>query len=896
MWCNVGQCVYCSSMYLKSLGLWPALLISYRSSTALAPVMEPPAPILISQVARMKRRMKREDIVAELEKRPTKLGTDGLKPDLVDRLRAELQRLLAQPQSSPQFVAAGSGAAAGAVGTAVTSARCAADGGAGEAQESDARAGGVPERALGLDEYEDADEPDHAEEVPAHANTGEERLAAALQSAEMSMAAKDSIVGSHLRTNDKTTYDGIILAAVRLMDAEQRRLIMDNPDVYTPTKSRSWIWEHAYLRHSQPKAIFCRICCPLKDGVPGVVADEVKGGRCAYRHYSTSDMISHLATRHKKISEECPQGDGKPVVAYHAEVQKQILRVLVQGFQILDLRIDSLFEGRGAKYVMNLLLPKVRLPTADTVARVRKGLRDDHDVLMKAKLEEAVAGAARCVGEVDVWAAPSGTSYLGLIAHGITQSYERVDLLMYCGELGCKHGAANQAPQRIRTAIMEKVSMQAETLFWMLEADSTRTPANIGPELGLQDARCTCHIYNLSARHLLFYTKRSVDGQDSVIPHENAVVSVVRLCDKIRKVVRNFRDHEEAGRKLEECAKTSDLKFQALQLDSCSELLSTVQMLEKFCYAEPALLAYNHGYGMKHALTEDDFTLARHIIGVLRPLSDATESMQARSAAASQVLPQLYALRADYAADSPISVPAKGSLHEVVEVQHAEILREARDLRKAIEKDIHDNERRQERSKDTLLKSTAVDPRFRLLSLRHICGGSELDRIKEMLVDEVVAAMPSSEDRQGPRLVTQTNANTGTCSYRANKRLRSLMQPKEPAAGPADRSKVTSVLDAYFCMGTNLPDVDTDPLDFYRNAGKPGQATFIEEQLLRPLVRKYLAAPGANNRIERHWRSTRHYLDYTTKSRIAPAIVDDCMVLHYNSEGLGLWPPKPVQF
>ena len=104
-----------------------------------------------------------------------------------------------------------------------------------------------------------------------------------------------------------------------------------------------------------------------------------------------------------------------------------------------------------------------------------------------------------------------------------------------------------------------------------------------------------------------------------------------------------------------------------------------------------------------------------------------------------------------------------------------------------------------------------------------------------------------------------------------------------------------AVLDAYFSMDTNLPDVDTDPLDFYRNAGKPGQATCIEEQLLRPLVRKYLAAPGANHRIERHWSSTRHYLDYT-KSGIAPATVDDCMVLHYNSESLGLWPPKPVPF
>ena len=96
-------------------------------------------------------------------------------------------------------------------------------------------------------------------------------------------------------------------------------------------------------------------------------------------------------------------------------------------------------------------------------------------------------------------------------------------------------------------------------------------------------------------------------------------------------------------------------------------------------------------------------------------------------------------------------------------------------------------------------------------------------------------------------------------------------------------------------MDTKLPDVATDPLNFYRNAGKPKQATCMEEQLLKPLVRKYLATPGANHRIERHWSSARHYLDYT-KSGITCSTVDDCMVLHYNSESLGLWPPKPVQF
>ena len=51
--------------------------------------------------------------------------------------------------------------------------------------------------------------------------------------AAMSTAVRDSIVGAHLRNNDIARYDIVVLAAVKHMDAEQRRQQMDKPAVST---------------------------------------------------------------------------------------------------------------------------------------------------------------------------------------------------------------------------------------------------------------------------------------------------------------------------------------------------------------------------------------------------------------------------------------------------------------------------------------------------------------------------------------------------------------------------------------------------------------------------------------------------------------------------------------
>jgi hypothetical protein len=243
------------------------------------------------------------------------------------------------------------------------------------------------------------------------------------------------------------------------------------------------------------------------------------------------------------------------------------------------------------------------------------------------------------------------------------------------------------------------------------------------------------------------------------------------------------------------------MELEVFQFDSCSAWVSTVRMLETICYAEPALLAYAAAYGYPSALVEGDFTLARHAVGALRPLSDATMSMQAHSASSSQVLPQLYALKDEYSMDAPIFVPEKLSVHEVVKVEAADAHADARALRAAIADDISVNERHVQNSRDTLLKSTAVDPRFRLRSLSRWLDVAERERVKDMVVEEVVAAMAISPGPQG-QCVPQIHANAGNATERAQKRLRALLEPTELAAQLALEAAPTVKTPLLFWMVT----------------------------------------------------------------------------------------------
>jgi hypothetical protein len=330
-----------------------------------------------------------QQLRSELDKRG--LSSEGLKEVLVARLRDALRGPPAVPQAlevavqvaDGQGVAAAVIAVAPQVGPNAVVAPIAIDeDGAMHLFDADDE-----EQAMAAAIEED----DHAAAAQLRANV-DEATSMSLALAGMTTAARDGFAGMQLRKTDKAMYDRLVRNAVLEMEDGQRKKAMDRPDVHQPDHARSWIWDHAYLMRSRPKHIFCKICCPLSGGVPVPETQWVAGGQCSYLHASTSNIIAHLA-KHFITPVSLP---GAKTVPYETGIQQKISRLLVQGFQICDLRTDSCFEMAGAKEVLRMLLPRVRPPCHQTVARIRKGLRAEHDVAAKQLIQEAVAGNARC--------------------------------------------------------------------------------------------------------------------------------------------------------------------------------------------------------------------------------------------------------------------------------------------------------------------------------------------------------------------------------------------------------------------------------------------------------------------------------------------------------------------
>ena len=285
----------------------------------------------------------------------------------------------------------------------------------------------------------------------------------------------------------------------------------------------------------------------------------------------------------------------------------------------------------------------------------------------------------------------------------------------------------------------ELLQLPAEKVFWAAESDNTGNAVNVAGKLGLAEVRCMCHIYNLASSHLYFLVERTVKVQTVWWPHERAVGEVVDLCEKVRKVVKRFLNSEDHSRDLVKCFNALEMPKKALILDCSFHWDTTTHMLRGVCSVEAGLLADSALRPYSGSLFEADFHLARQVIGVNMTKGDASQSLQAPSACASQVLPLHFSIKAEYSGDGAVQIPCRGDVSKTVAVPVADLLAPAKALRRAILNDIEVNDRHLKESMDTLLKATLVDPRFRLAAVASFIPGDEQNRVKELVLEEIYA-------------------------------------------------------------------------------------------------------------------------------------------------------------
>lgn len=234
--------------------------------------------------------------------------------------------------------------------------------------------------------------------------------------------------------------------------------------------------------------------------------------------------------------------------------------------------------------------------------------------------------------------------------------------------------SAENVATRIRAHFRQAYDTDVEKLVWLGMSDNCGAASNVAPLLGLQTARCYCHIMALAPCHLNFPVQRQQNGESRLVPHENAVAEVYDLLGKCRRLVKQFMrkyGKDTNARELETAQRRLNLNVLICPLDSSSEWSSTYTMLNRLCRMKPGLVevaATRGGQFPRNCfLTEAEWLVVNQLVGVLRPFKEATDFAQKSCLMGSMVLPIAFTLEHQLRASTAVRCPAgdRGHQHTV---------------------------------------------------------------------------------------------------------------------------------------------------------------------------------------------------------------------------------------
>lgn len=402
--------------------------------------------------------------------------------------------------------------------------------------------------------------------------------------------------------------------------------------------------------------------------------------------------------------------------------------------------------------------------------------------------------------------------------HGIGKDWQQISVLSMAEPLGnVKDTAANMAT-RIRAHVREAVGKEVEALVKCSVSDNAGNATNVAPLLHMDGMRCYAHTLALAPSHLNFPCERTIEGHKRMQMHERAVPAAYELMQKARAFCRLFdrrHGHERPSRELEAVALKLGRKVLAPQLDSSAEWSSTFAMLDrlhamKYEIADLAAQA-THRYPDNTFFSEQEWLLMRDIVGVLRPFKEVTSMIQASALLGSVVLPVAFTLECEMACDTPTRVAAGDADHiATMPLPEDQLAEAARSYRVALRQEVGTVMRHLEGSREALVLSSAMDPRFKHLlwadssetksRIRSAVekAALELDQIAEPQAAEDLKGIsaanrselrpPAKRARSSEDVTAFEQAMNRNCNFRCQR----------PVTGRARERQIRAQVHAYF--------------------------------------------------------------------------------------------------
>ena len=378
-----------------------------------------------------------------------------------------------------------------------------------------------------------------------------------------------------------------------------------------PKGAKSVRWEYFGFevdkdgKRVDEKYVHCRIC-NQKVGFSG---NTTNLGTHLQKWHPAALQSGAPSTSKGPVQSTLQSYCSRPVtkLASNSKRAKEITLKIAE-FVARDMRPIAIVEGAGFKNLIDALEPAYAVPSRKHVMMVLHGLYDD----VKAHLLAELDSVEHVALTTDHWTSRAVDSYLGLTAHFVNQHWELVTRVLQTREVKERHTSANVADDL--RSIVEEWRLSSKVV-----AIATDNAANMVAAIRLLPwprIPCVAHTLQLAVK----------EGLKLPAAHD-----VVVRC---RKVVGHFKHSCIATRALEAAQDRLGLPQKQLVQEVPTRWNSTYAMLDRIIEQQTAISAVlaesKRAVDRDMILTSGELAVMECMIGVLKPLAQATEMVGAQ--------------------------------------------------------------------------------------------------------------------------------------------------------------------------------------------------------------------------------------------------------------------------
>ncbi|CAG4946272.1 unnamed protein product [Parnassius apollo] len=248
--------------------------------------------------------------------------------------------------------------------------------------------------------------------------------------------------------------------------------------------------------------------------------------------------------------------------------------------------------------------------------------------LQECKKQLSITDSLKNKGAWDenVWSEPSSNvSLLSLTAHGITNKYERVSIILKCEQLEGRH--TGEIIANNLNNILKDWGLSTESVHCILR-DRGSNMIKAMNMANFTDANCTIHQLQLCVR--------------STMEIEEFLSSVITKC---KKIATHFNHSLIAQNELKQI-QTERLNQSGLSIiQECSTRWNaTYYMMKRILTLKDSLVLYSGAHDIP-ILNADEWLDLKKCVAILKPFEEITKELSSATATIASVIPLIYTLK-----------------------------------------------------------------------------------------------------------------------------------------------------------------------------------------------------------------------------------------------------------